>query len=119
MAPDHVAEDVLDVFGLVDGVEDSVHRRGPDLLTGLHQLDQLVDDGARLRDVHVVSRDREPVPAEENRDFETVAESVENAVADRRQLGGDVVGDIESLFHLLHALSVGATPERTVRRAFP
>jgi len=58
VAPDHVAEDVLDVFGLVDGVEDGVHRRGPDLLTGLHQLDELVDDRARLRHVDVVSRDR-------------------------------------------------------------
>jgi len=47
--------------------------------------------------------------AEENRALEAVTESVEDAVADRRQLGGDVVGDVEGLFHLLHALSVGAT----------
>src|SRR5439155_1008211 len=81
------------VFSLVHGVEDGVHRRGPDLLPGLHELDELVDDRARLRDVDVVPRDREPVPAQENRAFQAVAESAEDAVADRGELGGDVVGD--------------------------
>ena len=117
MAPDHVAEDVLDVLGLVDRVEDCVHRRGPDLLAGLDELDELVDDRARLGDVDVVARDRQPVPAQQDGALEAVAERVEHAVADRGQLGSDVVGDVEGLFHLLHALSVGAT--LGLRRAFP
>jgi hypothetical protein len=61
--------------------------------------------------VDVVACDREPVPAEEDRDRETVAQRVEHSVADRRQLGGDVVGNVEGLLHLLHALSVGAGTE--------
>ena len=113
MAPDHVAEDVLNVLGLVDGVEDGVHRGGADLLPGLDELDQLVDDRAGLGDVDVVAADREAVSAQEDRALEPVAERVEDAVADRRQLRGDVVGDVEGLFHLLHALSVGATLGRT------
>jgi len=85
----------------------------------LHELDQLVDDRARLGDMDVVARDREPVPAQEDRALEAVAKSVEDAVADRRQLGGDVVGDVEGLLHLLHALSVGATVGCTSTPAFP
>ena len=54
--------------------------------------------------------DRQPVPAEENRALEPIPERIEDAVADRRELRRDVVRDVERLFHLLHALSVGAVP---------
>ena len=76
-------------------VEHGVDRPRPDLLAGLDELDELVDDRPRLGDMDVVARDREPVSAQENRALEPVAERVEDAVADRRQLGGDVVGDVE------------------------
>src|SRR5438874_2889924 len=98
MAPDDVAEDVLHVLGLVDRVQHGVDRGRADLLPRLDQLDELVHDGARLCDVDVVAGDRQPVPAEQDRAFQPVAERIEDAVADRGELGRDVVGDIEHLF---------------------
>ncbi len=111
MPPDHVREDVLHVLGLVDRVEDGIDRRGADVLAGLDQLHELVDDCAGLGDVGAVPGDRQAVAAKEDRALEPVAESVEHAVADRGQLGGDVVRDVQSLFHLLHGLSVGPPVE--------
>jgi hypothetical protein len=58
--------------------------------------------------VDVVARDRQAVAAQEDRDFEPVAQRVEDAVADRGKLGRDVVGDIENLFQA--RLSVGIRP---------
>ena len=51
MRPDDVLEDVADVLGLVDRVEDRVDRAGADLLAALDELDELLDDRARLRDL--------------------------------------------------------------------
>ena len=48
---------------------------------------------------------------------EVVAERVEHAVADRCQLGGDVVRNVQSLFHLLHGLSVGPPSSASGRRS--
>jgi hypothetical protein len=48
--------------------------------------------------VHVVAGDGQAVAAQQDVDLEPVAQRVEDAVADRRELGGDVVRDIERLF---------------------
>jgi hypothetical protein len=47
--------------------------------------------------VHVVARDRQPVAAQQDVDLEPLAQRVEDAVADRGQLGRDIVRDIERL----------------------
>jgi hypothetical protein len=97
VTPDDIAEDVLHVLGLVDRLEDGVDRRRPDLLPGLDQLDQFVHDRARLGNADVVAGERQPVPAEQDVDLEPFAEGVEDAVADRGELGGYVVRDVEDL----------------------
>jgi hypothetical protein len=48
--------------------------------------------------VDVVACDRQPVAAQEDVDLEPFAERVEDPVADRGELGGYVVRDIERLF---------------------
>ena len=83
------------------------------------ELEEIVDDRARLGHVHVVAGDRQPVPAQQDRALEPVPERVEHAVADRGQLGRDVVGNIESLLHLLHTFSVGRAAEGRARPASP
>jgi hypothetical protein len=47
--------------------------------------------------VHVVARDRQPVAPQQDVDLEPLAQRVEDAVADRGQLGRDIVRDIERL----------------------
>jgi hypothetical protein len=47
--------------------------------------------------VHVVARDRQPVAPQQDVDLEPLAQRVEDAVTDRRQLGRDIVRDIERL----------------------
>src|SRR5262249_56510840 len=49
VTPDHVVEDLANVRGLIEGAEDGIHRARTDLVTALDELDELVDDGARLR----------------------------------------------------------------------
>jgi len=48
--------------------------------------------------VDVVAGDRQPVPAEQDVDLQPVAQRVEDAVADRRELRGDIVGNVQNLF---------------------
>ena len=103
VAPDDVVEDVPDVLGLVERAEDGVDGGRADLVAALDELDELVDDRARLGDVDVVALDRQPVAAQPDRALEPVAQRVEDAVADRGQLGGDVVRDVEGLLHLVQA----------------
>src|SRR5579859_996739 len=97
--PDHVLEDLADVVRLVDRADHGVDRSRPDLVPALDQLDELVDHGPGLRDVHLLALDRQPVAAEQNRAVEPVAERVEHAVADRGELGGHVVRDVEDFLH--------------------
>jgi hypothetical protein len=113
MAPDHVVEDVADVGRLVEGAEHGIDRRRPDLVATFDELDKLVDDGARLGDVPVVSLDRELVAAQPDRAAEAVAQRLEHAVADAGELGGDVVRDGE---RVLHACSVGGEKSALIRR---
>src|SRR5262249_25261178 len=98
VAPDDVAEDVLHALGLVERLHDSVDRRRPDFLPCLDELDELVHDGAPLSDAGVVAGDRQSVAAQEDLDLQTVAQRVEDAVADRRELCRDVVRNVEHLF---------------------
>ena len=114
MAPDDVLEDLADVLRLVERGQDGVDGARADLVAALDQFGQLVDDGARLGDARVVAFDREPVPAQEQRDPEPLAQRVEDAVADGRELGGDVVRNRENLLH--PALSVGAAAAGTAAR---
>ena len=73
-------------------------------MAALDELDELVHDRPRLGHAFVVSFDRQPVPAQANRAPQPFAQRAEHAVADRGQLGGNVVRDRE---HLLHGLSLG------------
>jgi len=69
-------------------------------VAALDQVDELVDDGPGLGHALVVTLDREPVAPQADRAPKPAAERVEHAVADRGELGRDVVRDIQ---HLLHA----------------
>ena len=112
VAPDHVAEDVLDVLGLVDRPQDRVDGRRADLLACFHQLDELLDDRTGLGDVDVVSGDRQAVPAQQDRALQPVPERLEDAVADRGELRRHVVRNVEGQVYVSHRLardsSVGA-----------
>ena len=55
---------------------------GPIVLAGLDELDELVDDGARLRYAGVLPRNRQAVAAQQNACIQPVAECVEHGVAD-------------------------------------
>ena len=99
VAPDDVLEDVADVLGLVERGEHGVDRVRADLVAALDELDELVDDRAGLGDVLVVAVEREPVAAQRDRAVEPLAQRVEHAVADARELSGDLVRDIENLLH--------------------
>jgi hypothetical protein len=48
--------------------------------------------------VHVVTGQRQPVAAQQDVDLEPLAQRVEDAVPDRRELRGDVVRNVENLF---------------------
>src|SRR3712207_6383125 len=48
VAPDDVFEDVADVLGLVERAEDRVDGRRPDVVAAFDEVDELVDDRARL-----------------------------------------------------------------------
>ena len=99
MAPDDVGEDLADVLGLVERGDDGADRVRPDLVPALDQLDELVDDRARRRDADVVALDRQLVPAQAKRAVQPVAQRVEHAVADARQLCGDLVRDRKDFLH--------------------
>ena len=96
MAPDDVLEDVADVLGLVERAEHGVDGRRADLVAALDELDELVDDRARLGDARVVALERQLVSAQADRAVEPLAQRFEHAVPDARQLGGDVVRDREN-----------------------
>ena len=72
---------------------DGADRVGPDLVAALDELDELVDDRARLGDVLVLAVERELVAAQRDRAAEPVAQRVEHAVVDAGELGGDLVRD--------------------------
>jgi hypothetical protein len=70
----------------------------------LDELDELLDDRLRFGDFQVFAGEREAVAAQVDRAAEPVAERVEYAVADARELRGDLVRDVQDG---LHAVSVG------------
>ena len=57
-----------------------------DLVAALDELDELLDHLARRRDVRVVSLERELVAAQADRAVEAIAQRIEHAVADAREL---------------------------------
>jgi hypothetical protein len=63
------------------------------------QLDQLVEDGARLADMLGRAVQRQLVAAQGNRAAEPLAQRVEHAVADPGKLRGHLVRDFEHLLH--------------------
>ena len=83
---------------------DRADRVGADRVAALDELDELVDDGARLGDPVAVAVERELVAAERDRAAEPLAQRVEHAVGDAGELCGDLVGYGD---HVLHAPSVG------------
>ena len=93
VAPDDVLEDVADVLapGRARATTASTVF-GPDLVAALDQLDELVDDRARLGDLRVVALDRQLVAAQQDACSRSrVAQRVEHAVADPGELRGDLV----------------------------
>ena len=100
MPPDDVLEDVADVGGLVERGGDGADGVGPDRVTAFHELDELVDDGARLGHALALAVERELVAAERDRAAEPVAQRVEHAVGDAGELGCNLVGNDD---HVLHA----------------
>jgi hypothetical protein len=92
VAPDDVVEDVAQVAALLERAEDGVHGSGADRVPALHELDELVDDGAGPAHVLLVALEGQPVPAQEHRATEPVAQPPQNAVVDGRELCGDLVG---------------------------
>ena len=100
MTPDDVVEDLAYVLGLIERGEHRADGVRADLMSALDELDELVDDGARSRDVLVVAAEREPVAAERDRAGEPLPQSVEDAVLHAGELRGHLVRDVE---HLLHA----------------
>ena len=72
---------------------------GPDRVTALDELDELVDDRARLDDPLVVAVEGEPVAAQRDRATEPFTQRVEHAVTDAGELGGDLVGHGEDVLH--------------------
>ena len=65
----------------------------------IDELDQLVHDRAGGGDAALVALDRELVPPQAQRAVQLLAQRVEHAVADARQLGGDVVRNEEHVLH--------------------
>jgi hypothetical protein len=93
VAPDDIFEDLAQVLRLVDRCEYRVDGARIDLVATLDELAELVDHRAGLGDVGVGAFDRQPVPAQQDRAAEPVAEGVQDTVAHRRELGRDVVRD--------------------------
>jgi len=73
-------------------------------VTTLDELDELVDDGARLGNPAALAVERELVAAERDRATEPVAQRVEHAVGDAGELGRNLIGNDD---HILHVASVG------------
>src|SRR5262249_13871287 len=73
---------------------------GPDLVTALHELDELVDHGASLGDALFVPLEREPVAAQRDRAAEPLSQRVEHPVLDARELRGDVVRHCQHFLHV-------------------
>ena len=100
MEPDHVLEDIPDVRRFLQGPEHRVDRARPDRVPRLDEVDQLTDDRPSARDVIVGALQGEPVAPQEHRAAEAVAQRLENAVVDCRQLGRYLVRDRENLLQL-------------------
>jgi hypothetical protein len=91
--PDDVLEYLAEVFRLVERGDHGVHGARADLVAALDELGQLVHDCAGLGDVRVLALDRQPVAAQQDRDAKPITQRIEDAVAQGRQLGGDIVGN--------------------------
>jgi hypothetical protein len=118
VAPDDVLEHVADVLRLIERREHSTDRVGADLVAAFHELDELVDDRPRGRDVLAVAVERQAVAAQRDGAVQPLAERLEDAVLDTRKLSRDLVRDVEHL--LWHEVSVGVWTAALarLRRAF-
>jgi hypothetical protein len=99
VAPHDVLEHLADVLRLIQRGDDRADRLGADLVPALHELDELVHHRARGGHLVVVALDRQLVPAQPERAAEPVAQRVEHAVADARELGRDLVRNREDFLH--------------------
>src|SRR5215218_277532 len=108
VAPDHGVEDIPNVLLRLERPEHRVDRMRPDLVPALDELDELVDHLARLRHVLLVAVERELVAAQPDRAVETVAQRIEDAVADPGQLGRNSVGAVGLLLNPMSVWAGGA-----------
>ena len=99
MSPDHVLVGGAEILRLVERGDDRADGVGTDLVTALDELDELVDDGARLIDLELVPVEGQDVAAKRDRAGQPLAEGGEHSVPDARELGGDVVRNLENLMH--------------------
>jgi hypothetical protein len=96
VTPHDVLEDVAEIAALVEGGEDGVDRPGSDRVPAFHELDELVDDGARLADLLVLPLERQPVAAKEDAAAEPIAEPPQDGVVNGGELGRNLVRDVEN-----------------------
>jgi hypothetical protein len=99
VAPDNVVEDLADVLRLLQRGHDCIDGRRADVVTALDEIGELVDNGSRLLDVWLVALDREPVAAQHDGAAKPFPKRAEHAVADRCELGRDLVRDRKNLLH--------------------
>ena len=73
--------------------------RPDDVREDLDELDEFLDDRLRLGDLQVFTGECEPVAAQVDGAAEPVAERVEHAVADARELRRDLVRNVQNRLH--------------------
>ena len=84
---------------LLERAEHRVDRARADLVAALDELDELVEDGARLRHGLLVALERQPVAAQEDRASQPLPQRVEHTVVDPGELSRDVIGNRENFLH--------------------
>src|ERR671910_60566 len=97
----------------IERTEHGVDGRRPDVVSALDELDQFVDDRARLGDALVFALEGQLIPPQPDRAAQPVAQRLEDAVRDARELCRDLVRDCK---RLLHAVSVGVERSTQSRR---
>ena len=86
MPPYDVLEDLAEVARLVERAHDRADRVRADVVAALDQLDELADDGAGLRHLLLLALEGEHVAAQADRAVQALAQRVEDAVSDAREL---------------------------------
>jgi hypothetical protein len=95
VAPDDVLEDPAGALVLLERAGDRLDRAGGDVVPLAHEVRDLRDDGAAHLDLLVGPVECEHVAAEEDVRLEGDLERLHDRVARARELGGDLVGELD------------------------